>query len=234
MNIYIIIPSKNCSLKFYQIIYNLCKNIYFYRLIIVDDGSNLKSKKILSEIKKIDDRIILITNKKNLGQGGSIKKAINSISKLEIAKIITMDDDGQHHLDDVKKIANKFKNNTSANFVCYGVRRFTLNNTPLKSFVGNYISQLIFYCITKKKLSDTQTGLRIYSNFIAQRFNKIKNNGFDFHNIMNFYLVKINIKIKETSIKTIYFKKNKLTKFKSINDSSLIIKSVISFLKNKY
>ena len=234
MKIYIIIPSKNCNLKFFKIVKKICKDLSFYRLIIINDGSDIKSIKILSEVKKIDTRIKLLTNKKNIGQGGSIKKAIKSIPNLENSKILTIDDDGQHHISDVKKIICKYGKVLDKNFVCFGVRNFKIKNTPLKSFIGNHISQFIYYVITRNELRDTQTGLRMYSNHLAKRFLKIQNNRFDFHNIMNFYLAKSNIKIKQINIRTIYFEKNKLTKFKSLQDSLLILKSVFNFLKNKY
>ena len=234
MKIYIIIASKNCNLKFFKIIKKICKDLSFYRLIIINDGSNIKSIKILSEVKKIDTRIKLLTNKKNIGQGGSIKKAIKSIPNLENSKILTMDDDGQHHINDVKKIIFKSEKVLDKNFVCFGVRNFKIKNTPLKSFIGNHISRFIYYAITRNELRDTQTGLRMYSSHLAKRFLKIQNNGFDFHNIMNFYLAKSNIKIKQINIRTIYFEKNKLTKFKSLKDSLLILRSVFNFLKNKY
>lgn len=234
MKFYIVIPSKNCDLKFLKIVKKICEILNFYKLIIVNDGSNIKSTKILSEIKKIDSRIRLITNKKSIGQGGSIKKAIKCIPKLEKSKILTMDDDGQHDINDVKKIIIKSKKILNKNYVCFGVRNFKMENTPLKSFVGNYISQFIFYLITGNKLRDTQTGLRIYTNYLAKKFLMIQNNGFDFHNVMNFYLAKSDIQIKQIQIKTIYFEKNKLTKFKSLQDSLLILRGIFNFLKNKY
>ena len=46
---------------------------------------------------------------------------------------------------------------------------------------------------------------------------------------MNFYLVKNKIKIIEIKIQTIYFDKNKKTRFKGMQDSVNILTKILSF-----
>ena len=89
-----------------------------------------------------------------------------------------MDDDGQHHHNDVKKIiktSNKIKFN---NQIIFGIRDLSFRKTPFKSFLGNKISSIIYKLITNDSLKDTQTGLRLYSTKLAKKFLKIKANGF--------------------------------------------------------
>lgn len=49
-----------------------------YEIIIIDDGSDQKSKEILNMLKKRFPKLRVITHKKNLGYGGAIKSGIKS------------------------------------------------------------------------------------------------------------------------------------------------------------
>ena len=64
---------------------------------------------------------------------------------------------------------------------------------------------------------------------MSNKFLKIKSNGFDFHNIMNYFLIKNKIKYIETEIQTIYFDKNKKTRFKGLKDSIKILKQIFNY-----
>ena len=46
---------------------------------------------------------------------------------------------------------------------------------------------------------------------------------------MNYFLIKKKIKYKEIKIKTIYFEKNKKTRFKGFKDSIKILKQILNF-----
>ena len=223
----IIIPSYNCSNKLISVVQNLRTKNIFSEIYIIDDNSSVKSKLILNYVKNNFANIRILKNFKNLGQGGSIKKVFNYLRMDNL--ICTMDDDGQHDTSDVKNIINKSNKIYYSNCILLGARELKLSRTPMNSYIGNKISKFIFFLLTKKKIVDTQTGLRFYSKPLANKFLKIKSNGFDFHNIMNYFLVKNQIKYKEIVIKTIYFDKNKKTRFKGFQDSIRILKQIFIY-----
>ena len=227
-NIKIIIPSYNCTSKFISVIRKLRVNNITSKVYIVDDNSSVRSKLIINFIKNKFSNIFVITNNKNLGQGGSIKKVYKILKKTEDL-ICTMDDDGQHNTKDVKKILSKANKIYYSNCILLGSRGLELSKTPFNSYFGNKVSKFIFFLITKKKIIDTQTGLRFYSKLMSNKFLKIKSNGFDFHNIMNYFLIKNKIKYIETEIQTIYFDKNKKTRFKGLKDSIKILKQIFNY-----
>ena len=227
-NIKIIIPSYNCTNKLISVIKRLRANNVTSQIFIVDDNSLVRSKLIINFIKNKFSNIFVISNNKNLGQGGSIKKAFKILKKTEDL-ICTMDDDGQHNTKDVKKILSKANKIYYSNCILLGSRGLELSKTPFNSYIGNKVSKFIFFLITKKKIIDTQTGLRFYSKFMSNKFLKIKSNGFDFHNIMNYFLIKNKIKYIETEIQTIYFDKNKKTRFKGLKDSIKILKQIFNY-----
>ena len=228
-NIKIIIPSYNCTNKFISVIRKLRANNITNKIHIVDDNSSVRSKLIINFTKNKFSNIYVLTNNKNLGQGGSIKKAYKNLKKSNDL-ICTMDDDGQHDTKDVKKILNKANKIYFSNQIVLGSRELDFNKTPFNSYIGNKVSKFIFFLITKKKIIDTQTGLRFYSKLISNKFIKIKPNGFDFHNIMNFFLIKNKIKYVEIKIQTIYFDRNKKTRFKGLKDSIKILKQIFDFI----
>lgn len=232
MQTVLIIPSYNPDLNLLYTINFIRKKNIKNKIVVVDDCSSVKSRLILRYIEKKFKDIEVYRNLKNLGQGGAIKNGIKNSKIFYSSKICTIDDDGQHHVDDVKKILYLIENSTNQSNVYFGVRLFLVKNTPVFSLIGNYISKIIFNILTKNKLVDTQTGLRAYSFFSINKILKIKNDGFDYHNVMNYFLTYNKIKIKQTSIKTIYFNKNKKTKFKGIKDSIKILKAI--FVQKNY
>ena len=208
----IIIPSYNCTIKLLSVIRNLRLNNILCEIFIVDDNSSTRSKIIINNIKNKFSKVYVLNNNKNLGQGGSIKRAIQLLKNPSLL-LCTVDDDGQHATTDIKKIINKGNLIYFNNRIILGSRALNYKLTPINSYIGNKLSKYIFFFITKKKIIDTQTGLRFYGSLIGNKFLKISANGFDFHNLMNFFIVKKKIKIYEEKIKTIYYNKNKDTRF---------------------
>ena len=78
-NIKIIIPSYNCTSKLISVIQKLRINNITSKVYIVDDNSSVRSKLIINFIKNKFSKIYVLKNNKNLGQGGSIKKAFYAI-----------------------------------------------------------------------------------------------------------------------------------------------------------
>lgn len=223
----IIIPCYNSDLKLRKVIYNLRKKNINNHIYIIDDCSNSRARLIINSLNNTDKNISIFRNYKNLGQGGSIKLGISKSLKTNSKNICTIDDDGQHTTEDIQNVINKFKLSKKSTEVVMGVRIFSLSTTPIFSIIGNYFSKYLFFLITKKNLIDTQTGLRCYSTNLSKKILKIQNNGFDFHNLMNYFFIKEKIQIHQIKIKTVYFEKNKKTRFKGIKDSIRIIKSII-------
>lgn len=214
-----IIPSYNPT----DILINYIETLYqnnFKTIIVIDDGS--KNKDIFEKLKKFKYCIVL-THKINLGKGAALKTgfryyARNLYNKFDGA--ITIDDDNQHKIEDVLKLV-KFENLDS---LVLGVRNFNSKNVPFKSRIGNKITSFMFKLLYKKKISDTQTGLRIYPNFLIKQLCYLEGNNFDFETNILIYCIKKNINITEITINTIYINKNKSSRFKPIKDSFKIYK----------
>lgn len=218
-NIVILIPSYNPTDILIEYIEDLYKN-GFKKIIIIDDGS--KDKQIFEKIKTFKYCIVL-THQINLGKGAAIKTGFRYYTrnlKDDYDGIITLDDDNQHSIDDAIKLS-KFND---LNSLILGVRNFNLKTVPFKSKMGNKFTTFMFKMFYKKKISDTQTGLRLYPNKLINELCYLDGNGFDFETNVLIYCIKKRINIIEIDINTIYIDKNKNSRFKPFKDSIKIYK----------
>ena len=79
MTISAIIPCYNEDEKIISIIETLKSSKKIYEIIVVDDGSNLKTKKVLKSLKNIK----LLVHKKNLGKSQAMKTGLlNSVGEI--------------------------------------------------------------------------------------------------------------------------------------------------------
>ena len=217
----VIIPAYNPDKILIEIVEELKK---YYKIIVVNDGSDYQYKKIFDEISK---NVILKMHRTNCGKGEALKTGIKECIKqnLNIKGIITVDADGQHCIEDIKKIGEQLE---KYDCIIFGVRE--ISKMPIRSKVGNTIVKKIIQIKYKVNVTDTQTGLRAIPKRYIEKFSKIKGSRFEYEIEMLKYILCNNEKFKETKIKTIYNKKNK-SKFRIIKDSISIIISCIINIK---
>ncbi len=77
-----------------------------YEIIFIDDGSRDRSLEILEDIQKGDDRVVVISFRKNFGQTAAIAAGFEYASG---DVIITMDADLQNDPKDIPKLLDKIK-----------------------------------------------------------------------------------------------------------------------------
>ena len=218
-NIVILIPSYNPT----NILIDYLKELYnsgFHKIIVVNDGS--KNKQIFEEIKNLKYCVVL-THQINLGKGAALKTGFRYYTrnlKDKYRGIVTLDDDKQHSIKDALKLI-KFIDDKS---LILGSRNFNLKIVPFKSKMGNKITSFMFKLIYKKKLTDTQTGLRLYPNQLLEKLCYLDGNRFDFETNVLIYCIKKEINIIEITIDTIYIDKNRNSRFKPFEDSVKIYK----------
>lgn len=228
MNNIVIIPSLEPNENIIKLIEEL-KNLNFANIIIVNDGSNRHYDHIFDKLKSLG--CIIITHKKNIGKGESLKDGIKYASKYFDKKgYITADGDYQHLPTDILKVASELENNQ--NKILLGVRNFKNKNVPLKSRFGNKFSSIFFKLQTGIALEDTQTGLRGIPKEYTKLALEAEGKRYDYE--MNFLRkVALNkIELKEVEIETIYNDQNKGSHFKTVSDAILIYKELIHCIIN--
>lgn len=219
----ILIPAYNPE----EILIDLVSQIkcYNFDIIVINDGSNIQYNNIFTQIK---NQVILIDYKDNKGKGYAIKQGLKYIKThyKEDYVIVTMDADGQHSINDAKKLAHYNEENLDS--LVLGSRKLN-KNIPIKSKIGNSITRFIFLLVTSCKIHDTQTGLRAFSYKLVDSLINIPGNCYEYE--MNVLLTcqKLGIKIDELEIETIYFNNNACSHFKTIRDSFKIYVQLLFF-----
>jgi glycosyltransferase involved in cell wall biosynthesis len=144
---------------------------YTDQVIVVNDGSTDATLERLQPFPKID----LISYPANQGKGYALRKGFQRAVASGYDYVISIDSDGQHFAEDLSLFLDKLENNPAA--IIIGVRNMAHASVPGKSSFGNTSSSFWFWVMTGLKMSDTQSGYRLYPvkhlndiKFITKKF----------------------------------------------------------------
>ncbi len=196
----------------------------FDDIVVVDDGSGEKYKKIFSEIDSLEECKVLY-HAVNMGKGRALKTAFNYllVKNNDIRGCITADSDGQHAVSDVIKCNDSFLSDKDE--LILGSRDFSLDHIPNKSKFGNKLTKIICRYLYGINISDTQTGLRVIPNRLMSLCLNISGERFEFETNMLISCRENEIPFKEVPIETIYESKtDHATHFNPVADSIKIYK----------
>ncbi len=226
----ILIPAYQPDSKLLKLIEELKRNT-FYRIVVVDDGSDQHCKYIFDKI--VEMGFPVVHHEKNMGKGKALKTGFKYIKENyeKYSGIITVDCDGQHSVWDVKTIAIALAKNKSS-FIL-GVRDFKNPDVPTKSKFGNFFSKGLFNAITGLDLRDTQTGLRGIPDEMIPNVENVQGEGFEYEMNVLFKIYQEGIEIIQVPIMTTYYDKNKNSHFKSVKDGLNLTKTLFKNLFKK-
>ena len=144
---------------------------YTDQVIVVNDGSTDSTLEILNNLPQID----VVSYPTNQGKGYALRKGFQRAVEAGHDYIISIDSDGQHYAEDLPLFLKKLESNPSA--IIIGVRNMEHASVPGKSSFGNKSSSFWFWVMTGLKMSDTQSGYRLYPvkllkdiKFITRKF----------------------------------------------------------------
>jgi glycosyltransferase involved in cell wall biosynthesis len=133
---------------------------YEFEVIIIDDGSNDNSLKVLNEIRREDDRFKIISFQKNYGKSAALSVGFKYATG---DLIITMDADLQ---DDPHEIPNLIKKIDEGYDLVSGWKKIRFD-----PFIKKYSSRIFNWVtsiLTGIKIHDFNCGLKIYRREVAQ------------------------------------------------------------------
>lgn len=228
----VLIPALNPPENLIDYIYEL-KHYGLNDILVVNDGSSERFKKFFEDLKQIDG-VTILTHAKNLGKGRALKNAFNFFLTLpnidDFNGIVTCDSDGQHRAKDVLNIANNVE--VYLNSLIIGCRDFDSKNVPPKSKFGNKVTVNVFKLLYRKKITDTQTGLRGFPKSIISEMLDIFGEKFEYETKMLITCFEKNLNIVEIPIETVYYNNNAETHFNAIKDSVKIYKVIFTSFFN--
>ncbi len=223
----VIIPAYNEEKAIEETIKGLKKELtkldLDYEIIVINDGSTDKTKKILEKI----DGIRIINHPYNKGYGAALK---TGISQAKGNWILITDSDGTYPTESIPELL-KYTNEYD---MISGARQGTYK--PFHGRPAKWILNKIASYLTNRKIPDLNCGLRMFKKNMALEFWHLFPAGFSFTTTLTIAALANNYSVKFVPIK--YYKrkgKSSLKPYKSfIEFIALIIRMIMYFKPLKF
>ncbi|OED57768.1 acyltransferase [Aliivibrio fischeri] len=133
---------------------------YGYPMIIVDDGSENETKRILKEVTQQHESITLITLVENQGKGGAVIAGIEKAYQQSYSHAIQIDADGQHDLEALPKLIAESQEHPTA--LISGQPIYD-ESVPKSRLYGRYATHIWVWIETLSfAIKDSMCGFRSY------------------------------------------------------------------------
>ena len=197
-----------------------------FDIVVVDDGSGPDFAELFEELSR---KATVLTHSENRGKGAALKTGLNYINKYMAytesvltpagavtvsgrdAVIVTVDADGQHLPDDVRRVAEISAQRRDAS-------RF-----------GNTVTRHVYSAATGIHIHDTQTGLRAFHRSLIPRLLKIEGDRYEYEINMLMQLASEGVPIIEERIETVYENNNSGSHFRTVRDSFRVYREILKF-----
>lgn len=165
----IVIPAFNEEKAIITVLRGLTDNCaeFVHEIIVVDDGSDDKTAGIAEQAGAR-----VIRHNRNMGYGAALK---TGISNADTDFILTMDADGQHLAEDVCNLWNCAESND----MVVG-QRSGIKHSPIWRMPGKRLLAMMANYITRTKIPDLNSGLRIMRRDVVLKYMHLCHAGFSF------------------------------------------------------
>lgn len=209
----VIIPTFNNQNTLKRVIEGVL--YYTNNIIIVNDGCTDDTSKILEDYKDLTQ----IHFTKNKGKGAALREGFKIAYKNNYNYAITIDSDGQHYPNDIPVFLNELEKDDR--YLLIGSRNMTHDSVPKGSSFGNKFSNFWYWAETGNRLSDTQSGYRLYPLNPLHRI-KFYTNKFEFEIEVIVKAAWNGVPVKNVPIKVLYDKKERVSHFRPYKDFARI------------
>ena len=205
MKISIVVPLYNEERTIINILSKIQNEIkklneFDFEVIIINDGSNDNSKKLLEENSNLYNT--LISFNKNRGKGFAIKEGLKKISG-EI--ILIQDADLEYLPHNYKNLLEPFKEYEAQ--VVYGSRFKSTEASRVLFFWHMIANKIITFCsniFSNLNLTDVETGYKVFRSDILKKID-LKENSFAFEIEVTQKIAKIKPKLRIFEVGISYF-----------------------------
>lgn len=152
----VLIPTYNNYKTLERVIIGVLE--FTSNILVINDGSTDTTSEILEGFSQIEQ----IHIPKNKGKGNALKVGFKKALELGYEFAITIDSDGQHFPDDIPVFLDALQDEATKNVLYIGARNMNQEDVPGTSSFGNKFSNFWFWFETGTRLTDTQSGYRMY------------------------------------------------------------------------
>jgi putative flippase GtrA len=230
MNAVVLIPAYNPNQSLVGVVQDLVGS-GMDEIVVVDDGSSEDCQPVFDQVAAFP-QVTLLRHAVNLGKGAALKFGFNHIYNLkknqdDFVGVITADADGQHLAADIAKVAWELAARPGS--LVLGVRAFK-GEVPLRSRLGNSITEAVFRTLVGVHITDTQTGLRGVPLSLVPLFMRITADRYEFELDMLIQCAEHKHAIVQVPIQTVYLEDNASSHFNPLVDSAKIYMVFLRFV----
>ena len=208
----VIIPTYNNHTTLRRVIDGVLP--YTDAILVVNDGSTDTTAAILTKYPQIT----IITQPENKGKGIALQTGFRAAMAAGYDYAITIDSDGQHFPDDIPVFIDELEREGEALLI--GSRNMAHESVPKKSSTGNKISNYWVWVETGIKLSDTQSGYRLYP--LKKLPKKFFTNKFEFEIEIIVRTAWNGVAVKNIPVKVLYDMNERVSHFRPFQDFTRI------------
>lgn len=186
-------------------------------VIIVNDGSTDSTTQILKNYTQLEQ----IHVPENKGKGNALRVGFKKATALGYEYAITIDSDGQHFPEDIPVFIEVLEQAEHKNLLLIGARNMEQEGVPGKSSFGNKFSNFWFWVETGIKLTDTQSGFRLYPLKALDKL-KFYTNKFEFEIEAIVKAAWNDVVVKNVPIQVLYDESERVSHFRPFKDFTRI------------
>lgn len=209
----VLVPTYNNAKTLRRVLDGILR--FTHHIIVINDGATDDTSTILSEYKNLE----IITLSTNKGKGNALKTGFRRALALGYQYALTIDSDGQHYPDDIPIFINELEQ-SSKPILLVGSRDMSQDSVPKKSSFGHRFSNFWFHFETGVKLTDTQSGYRLYPlGYLPKKYFTQK---FEFEIEILVRTSWKGITLKNVPIKVLYDPSERVSHFRPLRDFTRI------------
>ncbi|NJE46790.1 glycosyltransferase [Thermococcus sp. GR7] len=163
LSTYVVVPAYNEERTIGTVLDDLLRYFRAEEIIVVNDGSRDKTAEVARS-----RGVHVLTHLVNRGLGGALGTGIAYVLRKNARLILTFDADGQHLVSDALRVMKPVAEG-KADFAVGSRLKGDTSEMPFVKRFGNFVLDAITAVFARKYVSDSQSGLRCFSQECASK-----------------------------------------------------------------
>lgn len=188
-----------------------------FEVIVVDDGSRDGTKR-----KASNNGAKLISYSINRGKGYALRKGLAN-AKGDI--LVTMDADGSHRPEEIPKIVKPLLHGADVVVGSRFLKSHAGRITSRLNTLGNHAFNILILVLTKKKITDSQTGFRAFRRMTLKGIG-LFSTGYEIDSELTIKTIRNGFRVHEEPV-SCDRRKNGMSKLSPLKDGFAILRTIL-------